>query len=93
MNPLTKMAFGLLGRLHGLNDRLIRANREPAVLRLHRRDLISACLELLGVALADRDQARVGVRLVDGDELGAEAESDDGNVEFAAHANDWTGMM
>jgi hypothetical protein len=31
--------------------------------------------------------------LVDGDELGAEAESDDGDVEFAAHAGNWTGIM
>ena len=36
-------------------------------------------------ALADRPQLGVGVALIDGDELGTEAEPDDGNVKFIGH--------
>ena len=39
-------------------------------------------LEFLRVALADREEIGVGVSLIDRNELGAEAESDDGEVDF-----------
>ena len=37
-------------------------------------------IELVPRPLADRDELRVGVALVDGDELGAKAEADDGGA-------------
>ena len=47
-------------------------------------------VELLLVAAADGDEVEVGVRLVDGDELGAEPQSHDRRVEhdvLAHHGN------
>ena len=39
-------------------------------------------LEFLRVALADREEIGVGVGLIDRNELGTEAEADDGDIDF-----------
>ena len=51
--------------------------------------VITAFLELLGIALTDGIAVRVRMLLPDGDELGSESETDDGDVEFLAHV--WDG--
>jgi hypothetical protein len=47
--------------------------------------VITALLQLVGVALADGVAVGVGVLLPDGDELGSESEADDCDVDFLAH--------
>ena len=48
-------------------------------------------LQFVLVTAADGDEVEVGVRLVDGDELGAEAQSHDGDVEDVfAHDDNFT---
>jgi len=46
-------------------------------------ELVADFVEQFGIALADRAHLRIGMALVDGDEFGAEAETDDGDAGFA----------
>ena len=45
-------------------------------------ELVADFVEQFGITLADRAHLRIGMALVDGDELGAEAEPDDGDARF-----------
>ena len=70
--------------VHRVDVRVAQEILEALVALLHAESLAHR-IQLVLRALANGVHVRLGVALVNGDELGSESETDDGDVEFAAH--------